>query len=163
MKEIWKSVVGFEGLYEVSDQGRVRSLVKRNNRWKPGVLSPSKTHDGYLRVCLYKDGHGKTFKVHRLVACAFLPNPLNLPEVNHINEDKTNNSVENIEWCDRKYNVDYSQSKAVHQIDLTTGKVLATFKSISEAERQTGIYQSNICFVCSGRHKSAGGYYWRFA
>ena len=113
-EEIWRPVVGYEGLYEVSSYGRVRSLdmyVKvgyGNYRLHKGkVLSPAKDTGGYLKVNLYCNGKQKTIDVHRLVAQAFLPNPDNLPQVNHKDENKTNNRVENLEMCNAKYNLSY--------------------------------------------------------
>ena len=108
--EEWRPVVGYEGLYEVSNIGRVRSLdryVKGKGKsyflHKGRVLSPGIKTEGYLIVRLQR----RMFYVHRLVTEAFLPNPDNLPEVNHKDEDKTNNRVENLEWCDHKYNMNY--------------------------------------------------------
>ena len=98
--EEWKNVIGYEGLYEVSNIGNVRN-VKRNT-----LLRLSK-NQGYIQVWLYKNGIRAGLKVHRLVAEAFLPNPDNLPQVNHKDEDKTNNRVENLEWCTAKYNTNY--------------------------------------------------------
>lgn len=105
MQEIWKDVVGFEGYYQVSSLGRVMSL----NRKYSGehLMSPTKDKMGYMIVCLRKQGYKGNKKVHRLVAEAFIPNPDNLPQVNHKDEDKTNNNVENLEWCDCRYNINY--------------------------------------------------------
>ena len=118
MSEEWRSVPGYEGLYEVSSYGRVRSLdmyVKcryGNYRLHKGkVLSPAKDKNGYLKVNLCCNGKDKIIRVHRLVAQAFILNPDNLSEINHKDEDKTNNSVENLEWCDRKYNINYGSRK----------------------------------------------------
>ena len=101
--EVWKDIEGYEGLYQVSNMGRVKSL--RNNI----LMSPRDEGHGYYQVNLYKDGKSKMFRVHRLVAFAFIPNddPINKNEVNHINEIRNDNRVENLEWCDRKYNVNY--------------------------------------------------------
>ena len=99
--EEWKNVIGYEGLYEVSNKGNVRN-VRRNT-----LLKLSKTNYGYIQVHLYKNGIRTGLRVHRLVAQAFIPNPDNLPEVNHLDEDKTNNRVDNLEWCTAKYNVNY--------------------------------------------------------
>ena len=99
--EEWKNVIGYEGLYEVSNIGNVRN-VRRNT-----LLKLSKTNYGYIQVYLYKNGIRTGLKVHRLVAQAFIPNPDNLPQINHLDEDKTNNRVDNLEWCSHKYNVNY--------------------------------------------------------
>ena len=108
MIEEWRPVVGYEGLYEVSNTGQVRSLDRFYYRLHKGkVLSPTKDRYGYLTVTLNCNGKSKTIKIHRLVAQAFLPNPDNLPQVNHKDEDKTNNNVTNLEWCTAKYNVNF--------------------------------------------------------
>ena len=114
IEEIWRPVVGYEGLYEVSSYGRVRSLDRyveySNGRiclHKGKVLSPVKSNLGYLLVSLYLNKNMKIITVHKLVAQAFIENPDNLPEINHKDEDKTNNSVDNLEWCTRKYNINY--------------------------------------------------------
>ena len=99
--EEWKNVIGYEGLYEVSNKGNVRN-IRRNT-----LLKLSKNNYGYIKVFLYKNGIRTCLSVHRLVAQAFIPNPDNLPQVNHKDEDKTNNSVDNLEWCNQKYNVNY--------------------------------------------------------
>lgn len=113
-EEIWKPIEGYEGLYEVSSYGRVRSLDRYvkgrygNYRLHKGkILSPAKDTTGYLKVVLSCNGKSKTIKVHRLIAQTFILNPDNLPEVNHKDEDKTNNRVENLEFCNRKYNCNY--------------------------------------------------------
>ena len=104
--EIWKDIEGYEGLYQVSNKGRIKSLNYRRTG-KERVLSSSPTSSGYLVVCLYKNKKPKPFLIHRLVAEAFIPNSDNLPEVNHKDENKLNNRVENLEWCDREYNINY--------------------------------------------------------
>ena len=164
--ETWKAVVGFEGLYEVSDIGRVRSLKYGKQR----IMKPVKTHNGYLRVTLCRDGNHKKMKVHRLVAQAFIPNPNHLSTVNHKDEDKTNNAASNLEWLSMRDNDNYgtrnmrmaeAKSKPVQQFDKSTGELLKTFPSIMEAERDTGISNCNICSCCDGKRKSAGGFIWR--
>ncbi len=105
MKEIWKDVEGYEGLYQVSNLGNVKSLKRK--KWNgfnfiettEKILKTSKSYKGYLRTRLYKDGKSKCFPTHRIVAQAFIPNPNNKPQVNHIDGDKTNNKAENLEWC----------------------------------------------------------------
>lgn len=101
-REIWLPVEGYEGLYEVSDFGRVRSLYNRTCEKR--ILKTGRDKDGYLMVNLYKNDKQKTFKVHRLVALAFVPNMFGDDCVNHINEDKTDNRAENLMWCSRKEN-----------------------------------------------------------
>lgn len=118
MKETWKTIAGYEGLYEVSNMGRVRSLTRlssyrnRSGRMderviKGKLLRPQSQRSGYLHVGLSKDGIVTTYRVHRLVAAVFVDNPEGLYEVNHIDEDKTNNRADNLEWCDHKYNNSY--------------------------------------------------------
>ena len=105
MIEIWKDIEGYENLYQVSNLGRVKSL-NYNHTGKEKIMK-AKKDKGYLRVQLYKDGKPKFYSVHRLVATSFLPNPNNLSQVNHIDEDKSNNIVDNLEWCSAKYNSNY--------------------------------------------------------
>lgn len=114
IEEIWKDILGYEGLYQVSSYGRVRSLDRydRMNHFLKGrILKLYTRKGGYLFVQLHLNGKGKNYLVHRLVAIAFIPNPDNLPEVNHLDEDKTNNRVENLEFCDRKYNINFGTRK----------------------------------------------------
>ena len=170
-KEVWKPVRNYEGLYEVSNMGRVKSLERTVWCGLNGgcyraipekILEGYDDGHGYLQVELYKDGKGKWCSINRLVAQAFLENPQNLPEVNHKDEDKTNNRVENLEWCTKQYNVEYSKAKAVIGINKVSG-LIVEFPSTREAERQTDISNSSICACLKGRKKSAGGYYWHYA
>lgn len=105
-KQIWKDIEGYEGLYQVSNTGKVRSLNYRCTG-KSKTLKQDTTKFGYNLIVLYKNHKRKVYLVHRLVALVFIPNPLNLPQVNHIDEDKTNNAVWNLEWCTPKYNSNY--------------------------------------------------------
>ena len=159
--EHWKAIAGYEGLYEVSDMGRVKSL-NYNHTGTEKILKPGKNNCGYLHVVLCKDGHEKTVKVHRLVADAFIPNQNNLETVNHKDEDKTNNVASNLEWMSREDNKRYSANKSVKMFDKSTGELLATFPSLHEAERVTGTNNGNISSCCNGKYKSAGGYVWSF-
>lgn len=153
MIEIFKDIEGYEGLYQISNLGYVKSL----RFGKEKILKPVKDGKKYLCVVLYKQGKHKMCKVHRLVAQAFIPNSKNLPQINHKDEDKTNNSVINLEWCDCQYNIDYSQSKQVRCIE--TGKI---YSSTMEVEKQLGFSQSNISLVCNGKRKTCGGFHWKY-
>ena len=176
-KEVWKDIEGYEGLYQVSNMGRVKSLER--TIWNNGGLYKKserilKAYDnghGYLRVELYKEGNREQPLVHVLVATAFLDNVDNLPEVNHKDEDKTNNCVENLEYCSRLYNNTYNgrakkigkkNSKPVFSVNKESGLIM-WWESIMEASRQTGISQGNISNCCQGKAKSAGNHIWFYA
>lgn len=155
--ERWKDIDGYAGLYQVSEEGRVRSLKRGKRR----ILKSWLSGGGYLQVALWKGGKRKRFYIHRLVAEAFIPNPKNLPEINHIDKNITNNKVENIEWCDRQYNIEYSKAKQVAQYDLG-GKLINTWKSTREAARQTGFFQSSISQCCLGKLKTSHKFIWKY-
>ena len=155
--ETWKAIARFEGIYEVSDQGRVKSL-----KYGKEKILKLRNNNGYLKVSLRKDGHTKQLFVHRLVAEAFIPNSNNLETINHKDEVKTNNTVGNLEWMSRADNKRYSANKSVQMFDKSTGELLATFPSLMEVVRVTGINQSSISSCCNGNRKSAGGYVWRY-
>ena len=130
--EEWKSIPGYEGLYEVSNLGRVRSVERCdrfNRKIVSKILKPNYV-SGYLRVGMYKNKTFKYYLIHRLVAQAFLPNPDNLPEVNHKDEDKSNNKVNNLEWCDRSYNMNYGtvQQRRI-QTNINNGKYTGNSKT----------------------------------
>lgn len=172
--EVFKDIKGYEGLYQISNYGRVKSL-NYNNTGKERILIPGKGRSGYLQVKLCKKGKQKNHLVHRLVAQAFMPNPDNLPEVNHINEVKTDNRVENLEFCDRKYNTNYGTgiqrkaekqingklSKTVYQYSLN-GVLVAEYPSTNEVERQLGYSHGNISKCCNGEYKQVYGYIWKY-
>ena len=162
MKEIWRDIKGVEGKYMVSNMGRVKSLnYKRTGKEK--IMKGVDDGRGYLILNLYREGKGKTCKIHKLVAQAFLENPKGYNEVNHKDENKYNNCADNLEFCSRQYNVEYSQGKAVIGINKVSGLILE-FPSLMEASRQMGISQGNITMCCQGKkYKSAGGYYWHYA
>ena len=165
--EIWKDVVGYEGFYQVSNKGNVRSVERRDSRGhrRGGrILKPTYDTDGYLRVTLCKNGKHKTKKVHRLVAEAFIPNLESLPHVNHMDEVKDNNELSNLEWCTHKYNMNYgtlierasrARSKKVKAINIKTGEVL-TFNSTQEAECK-GYSNGNVAKACRGVYKASTG------
>ena len=161
MEEIWRDIKGFEGKYMVSNLGRVKSL-NYNKTGKEKIMKGVPDGYGYFQLSLCKEGKVKNCRINRLVAQAFIPNPDNLPEVNHKDKIRTNNRVDNLEWCTTQYNVEYSKAKAVIGINKVSGLILE-FPSANEAKRQTGINQSNIIQCCKGRRNSAGGYYWHYA
>ena len=143
MIEEWRPVVGYEGLYEVSNTGRVRSLDRYDSRncfRKGKVLSLFKDRYGYLSVVLSCNGKYKTTTVHRLVAQAFILNPDNLPQVNHRDEDKINNNVENLEWCTAKYNNTYgTRQDRVRNSRIKNG----TYTGLRREEYWKNYYEKN--------------------
>ena len=162
MKEEWRDIVDYEGLYQVSNLGRVRSLITNK------ILKQQKDKNGYLFVGIRKNGKRKFKKIHRLVAEAFLDNPNNLPEVNHKDENKTNNVVSNLEYCDHKYNTNYgtrnirskiSQSKTV--VAYKNGVEVLRFSSTAEAQRN-GYNSGNISCCCRGIYNQYKGFKWKY-
>lgn len=174
--EEWKDIQGYEGVYQVSNFGRVKSLERYriNNGGtktlvKERILKPSTNNKGYSRVELSNKTARKPYLVHRLVAEAFIENPNNLPEVNHKDENKSNNRADNLEWITQKENLNYGTRN--HRVSLTKGSpavalddennIIMEFHSISEASRQTGIPQQNISRCIKGKVPHAGGYVWK--
>lgn len=158
--EEWRTIEGFEN-YEVSNLGRVRRVE---------YIKQREDFNGYPIVNLYKGGEGKTAKVHRLVAQAFIPNPNNLPQVNHINEVKTHNIVTNLEWCSQQYNNSWGtrldriaakHCKPIQQLS-TDGTLIEEFDSTYDAQAKLDISNSNICACLKGRRRMAGGFLWRY-
>lgn len=168
--EEWKDIEGYEGLYQVSNKGKVKSLKYRGSN-NECVLKNRKTTKGYLQVALWKNQKHKEFQVHRIVAKAFIPNPDKLPQVNHKDENKTNNSVENLEWCTNEYNHNYGTrnlrasrglngegSKQVYQFTIE-GKLLNIWPSTMECGR-SGYCQTSVSNCCIGKQKTHKGYKW---
>ena len=161
--EVWKDVVGFEGLYKVSDKGNVYSVERKDSRGhKRGgrILRPSYDKDGYLLISLYKNGKVKKKRIHRLVIEAFIPNPNKLPQVNHKDENLSNNELSNLEWCDARYNSNYGTRnkrirKKVRAVNIKNGEVIR-FKSTVEAESK-GYDRSTISKACRGVYRSNAG------
>lgn len=179
MVEKWKPIKGYEKLYEVSNLGNVKSLKtnKYNHKTKQNevinrerILKPSYSK-GYLKVTLLKDNVNKSCFVHRLVAQAFIPNPNNLPQVNHIKEfEKDNNCVDNLEWCDRKYNVNYgtgknrsakSREKPILQYDLENN-LIKEWESIRQASKVLNFNETCLGNCCKKRCKTSYGSIWRY-
>ena len=169
MQEEWKDIEGYEGLYMVSSEGRVKRLQSKGCK-QERILKPINNGYGYLRVTLFKDGKHITHRIHRLVANTFIPNPENKPEVNHIDEDKENNCVDNLEWCTRKYNCNHgtrtersakTQSKPVLAISKDKKSYLY-FNSAKDAERLRGFNHSSIASCCRDKRKTHKGYTWQY-
>lgn len=188
MKEIWKWIDGYKNMYQVSNFGRVRSVDRyvycevapdKLQHLFGKVLKQGFNHKGYPIVYLSKDGKQKTITVHRLVAMAFIDNPLSLPQVNHKDGCKTNNRADNLEWCTNNYNQEHAwanglqpsyeesngrgrPAKPVAMIDLITGDIIQKFDTLANAGRETNINRYNIRSVCIGDRHHAGGYGWKF-
>lgn len=184
--EEWRYIPSTDNRYMVSNQGRVKSLDMITNNGtqlrKGRIRALSHDRDGYPQLSVVINGKLKCLKVHRLVAEAFIDNPQKLPMVNHKDENPQNNQVENLEWCDCKYNSNYGTrnqrisrrlkgkcgvgKKAVLQIDIYTDAIVATYSSIDEAVRICGFStRSHISECCAEKPKrnSAHGYKWRYA
>jgi hypothetical protein len=171
MKEIWKDIKDFEGLYQISNMGRVKSLGNGKTR-KEKILSGGNC-TGYYYVHLCKEGKRKHYYFHRLVAEAFIPNPLNYPEVEHIDCNPNNNTVDNLRWCTHKENCNnpltisnYKQSNTYGHckpiIQIMSNGTTKEWLSAAEVERVLGYNQSNISACCRGKYKTAYGYKWSF-
>ena len=172
--EVWSPVKGYEGLYKVSTMGNAKSL-NYNKTGKEKVMKLTKDPKGYLRLHLSKDGKVKTFQVHRLVAQAFIPNPDNLPCINHKDENPLNNHYSNLEFCSYQYNNTYGRriervtkamtngklSKPVCQYSLD-GEFIKEWPSLKEVQRQLGFNKGNLSACCRGKYKQAYGYIWRY-
>ena len=169
--EVWRDIEGYEGMYEVSNLGRVKSL----KYGKEKILKPERNKYGYLRVCLFKNRDRNWCLIHRLVALTFILNPQNLPMVNHKDENPSNNNVTNLEWCDSKYNNNYGtrnqriadkhtngkDSKPVLQYTLD-GEFVKEWKSTRDVQRNLGYFQTYISACCLGKHKSAYKFVWKY-
>lgn len=184
-KEIWKDIEGFEGLYQVSNLGRIKSLPKKrlNCKLPETIIMKPKNTRRYFQVTLIKDKNRKQCLVHRLVAQAFIPNPENKPQVNHIDGNGFNNKVDNLEWCTAQensshawktglsktttkqlehfYKIKIDNSKRVVQMDLN-GNVIKIWKSASDAARTIKGNVSRICNCCRGGQKTSSGYIWKY-
>lgn len=152
----WLPVVGYEGLYEVSSDGHVRCV--KTGHYREMTIKHNR-FTGYDAVDLRKDGKCRTRTIHRLVALAFIPNPDGLPEVNHIDEDKTNNNVENLEWCTREYNNLYSSYRRWKRVEARSvdGRLLATFESVDVAARMLNTSKSAVSAALKGRAGTCAG------
>lgn len=187
-KEVWKDVVGYEGYYQVSNLGRVKRLSRHitdkngvTRYWKGKVITQTPNPDGYLMCILSKDGKSNLYGVHRLVAKAFIPNPKQLPVVNHKDENKTNNNNHNLEWCTIAYNNSYG--KRINEMKTSVGFIarhqkhrkpvekytvggefVERFTSLKEAYESSPEYsKAGIAHCCTGRLKTYKGFKWKYA
>lgn len=177
--EIWKDINGFEGIYQISDKGNIRSLDRKiicsngSIRFQRGSgIKPYINKQGYRTAVLHNNGKHKMCRICRLVSEAFIPNPNNLPQVNHKDENKGNDEKENLEWCTCLYNLTYNnlhhrrnnknnkKSKPVAQIK--NGKIIKVFPSVREVERVLGFQNGNISQCCNGKTKTSYGYEWSY-
>ena len=174
MQEIWIDIRGYEGKYQISNLGQVKSL-KNKIILKNAIISKRKGKDGYKVVNL----QGKIFYIHRLVANAFIPNKNNLPQVNHIDGNKLNNRIDNLEWVTASQNIKHAykvnlmfphqpnnngfkRNKIVQQIDKRSNQVLKEWASVKEAAETLNIGRTCISGCCRNKQKTAGGYIWRY-
>ena len=175
-KEIWKDIFGYEGKYQASTLGRIKTLKDNHGNDREKILKPYKNNNGYLQVYLYKNGNKKSYLVHRLVIESFMGKPLDKDyySINHLDENKTNNNINNLQYCTHKYNCNYGtrneratksitnnikKAKTVIGINKINGYIVE-YQSTREVERCLGINQTSISRCCNGKQKSAGGYRW---
>ena len=163
--EKWKDIEGYEGVYQISNKGRVVSFHK-----EPKMMKLYKNRNGYLTVLLCKNGKVERFYISRLVAKAFIENPLNKKEVNHKNGDKLNNYDFNLEWNTHQENMSHARItglfndiKPVCQVERGTGKIIKNHTSMAHASKATNTHQGDISKCCNGKRHTAGGYKWEFA
>ena len=158
--EIWKDVRNYETFYKVNNKGDIKNVHTGK------ILKYALHKTGYLQVFLYKNGKRKNHLVHRIVAEAFLDNPDNLPQVNHKNEIKTDNRVENLEFCDAKYNMNYGtrpqiSSKPVYQYSIDE-QFIKEYTSTMDVERQLGFAHTHISDCCLNKRKQAYSFIWKY-
>ena len=185
--EQWMDIVGYDGLYQVSSLGRVRSTDRivhyangRSAHYRERIMKQKTNYRGYCLVGLNKNNKQRYYSVHRLVAAAFIPNPHGYAEVNHVDEDKLNNCAGNLEWCTAKYNCNYGTrttrvAESLRQstnhcaslkkpvIAVSKGGREIEFDSLKSAAAELGLHASNISSVISGRQKTSGGYTFKFS
>jgi len=175
MSETWKDIEGYEGIYKISNTGNVKSLerIMWNGQtyytYKEKLLRKSINGNGYYTVRLSKDGMGKNYILNKLLAIAFIPNPHNLPIINHKDGDKLNIDLDNLEWTTYKDNNSHAidnglnkVAKKVKSINIKTGEVMY-FESARQADRELGVGYKNISACLNGKQQTCGGYRWEFS
>lgn len=166
IEEKWKDIKNYEGLYQISNLGRVKKINKSNII----ICKPSIDTSGYKQIVLTKNKKRKSYKIHRLIAQAFIPNPNNLPQINHKDENKLNNDVSNLEWCTLQYNCNYGSRNyrctrhRQHRVQQYNkqNNLVREYLSLKEAEKITKIKYQQISRCCRNKQKSAGGYIWKY-
>lgn len=182
MNEIWKDIKNYEGLYQISNLGRVKSFARKGTRTKENrILKNSKNPKGYPQVRLMKNSIGKIVSIHRLVAEAFIPNPYNLPQVDHIDDNKENNCISNLQWITNKDNMakawktgarsiektykhgkDNHNARIVNQYDLN-GNFIKTWYCIKDIQDKLHFDNRNISACCRHKRPTAYKYKWKYA
>ncbi|MDR1286282.1 MAG: HNH endonuclease [Treponema sp.] len=186
INEIWKDITGYEGLYKASNYGNILSVQRHkiNRTIRERILKKDKGKNGYFCIYLSKNGKVKKHLIHRIVAMTFIPNPENLPQVNHKDENKSNNYVGNLEWCTCSYNSSYgtiNQRRTAHTNYYSSAnmerhkrdripvmqlsrklELINVFESLSQAAVKTNTPIGTICRCCRGKGKTAGGYIWKY-
>lgn len=179
MQEIWKDIPGYEGIYEVSNKGRIRSIDRivvtkagwTQTKYGQVIKFGQPINSGYIKVDLHKNGKAKPFLVHRIVAEVFLENPNGCETVNHKDENKLNNSADNLEWCTQMYNNNYgtckergaeTQRREFLQMDMD-GNVIKRWKGFKKIQRELGYQRKLIYLCCIGKRESYMGYKWCYA
>lgn len=161
---VWRPIENYEGIYEISRDGKIRRVDTGNIL--RGYLGP----DGYKRVGLTVNCKTKVFLVHRLLAIAFIPNPYNYPCINHKDENKSNNALDNLEWCTHRYNLNYgthneraneTRKKPILQY-TKDGVFIREWKSVTDLNIETKIDMGHVTACCRGKRKTAGGYCWKY-
>ena len=157
MTEEWKDIKDYEGLYQISNLGNIKSLIK-NKILKPYINKKN----GYSYIGLHKNKKIEVIRIHKLVATHFIPNLNNFPVINHKNGIRNDNRVDNLEWCTQKYNITYSLGKKISQYNINNN-FIKEWNSAMEIERNLKISNSNINKCCQNKRKTAGGYIWKYS